>query len=533
MLKNAARLLAVVAMLVAVPASANYMANATARFINYADGSAGNDSTGNGGSDAPYQTLAHALAVTPSAGEVRLVGSAGAPVTYTATMSFAKTITISAVETGGAIIAGSGTTAAISLTAAAANVTLSGVIVDPSLNSGGAAEKCVDFASAATPITFAATNVTFRNWTGNCLGTETNGRANITLTNVTASGGAVDGFLYFNNFFSGTITISGGSCTLTAVKATFGADGCVTVFGGIGGSAGTKTVSISNFNTTLTVNPSGGGTQPGLRHQPLPSEVPGVSGGTHVCTAVGAGQYCHGIAIGTSGQRRRHREDDLADDVRGRGHFQHDQLGVRLGIGQDGATSADWAYVVAPVIENSTADTNSTGASTGTHMAFIGGGDGGLISNVQIGTITGYCGIGVVDKETRATAVTAATATGCSSSDYLSKGTTNSVYSAGIIKGKSGGAGNGLVIEDNNGTGTHSTGLSVSGMTFDANGQTGFRYVDTQSASNTATFASNTYNKSSGTLTAHPWVYPNGVNIDNQAGWLAVEPTATFGAGVP
>lgn len=501
----------------------NYAANPVTRYIintssvSYGIMGVGDDATCDGSVALPCLTLTKALTLVPAGGTIVLNGQSGSPQTYVATsgISVSNQVTISAYETGGAKIAGDGSITAITIPSANTDLRLVGVIVDPSLNNGSAGAKCVDFSSSpSSPGSFTATNVTFQGWTTHCIGQDTNGRGNITLTNVTATGGSVNGFLYWNNWYEGSLTITGGSCTITDMNNS-ASDGCVIMYGAGYAVGKQNTATITDFDVTITLANSGYVSNYGIYLYRVRYSY--IDGGTHYCIGPTGSRQCNNARIETNVAT----ETISGAYIKNLSIYNNAYGGIACGIGSDSATSAFWSLSEDVIIDACVVNSGTNAQNAGLHGTFLGGTRRGIIRNSSV--ING--GINYVDKETDSTYITLSTAAGCASSCVLAKGATNATYDYLTISQTVGfSIAPMLYIEVNNGTGTNSTGITVTRNTFTTAGATNARYI-TVDASQTWTPSLNTYSLTSGTNGTNKFSIL-GVNYTTCAAYQAVEVTA-------
>ena len=180
----------------------------------------GDDNSGRGTSAAPFQTCDAALKAASSTATLWFNGNPASPPTYTCPGTVTTGLTFRGLASGqrGAVLTGTGTTAAFILAPTAGQaIAYQDVIVDPSLNTGGAAASAIVLTTASTTYSLTANNVLFRNWTTDGITTTaaTGNKINLTLTNTDLTAGGVKSAIRLLGHTAGALAISGGTTTIT------------------------------------------------------------------------------------------------------------------------------------------------------------------------------------------------------------------------------------------------------------------------------------------------------------------------------
>jgi len=500
-----------------------FLANPTARSQQYVDTVTGSAS-GPGSAAAPWATIDQGLAgapanvVTLSGGarpQVVLNGTVAAQQTFVSTAGIAISGTqyIKAANAGGAILAGNGTTQAI-LLATGADLTLEDVILDPSLNNGGAAAAAITVPSTATVISLTLDRVTFQNWTGYAVDASGGCRINYTETDCTLNGGTVTGGVFLNSLNAGAVAVTRPAMVLTS-QNTASRGGYVI----IGGSGNTATCQFTDPDIAVTLDSglAGAGLHYGIRVVNIAGAT--VDGGTHSISGAPGSRTGACVLMDYNG----------ADNIDG------SQI-----INATGTNSTNGGYVFAIGLESSGTPaqaenceiSGNTAAAVG--AAITGGCHLGFLGFTKDSSMTGNTfvngGISVVDKDTVNSTVTGNTVTGFASSGIRAKGSTNGTYSGNTVT-QTAGYSNGTMIDLSwdDIPATPTTGAIVSGNTFANAGGSSTTLVTLDNTGGSATPSNNIYNQSSGSLAANPWRWL-GVNYSTLAAWQVIEPTATGNA---
>lgn len=499
-----------------------FLANPTARFTHYVDPTTGS-SAGPGSSTAPWATLDQGIGAVPTTvaavggatGVIVLAGTAASPNTYvsTAGLTVSGRLTIQAANTSGAKVAGNGTAQAISL-ASGGNLSLTGIILDPSLNNGGAAAVGITIPSTVAKMTLTCTNVTFQGWTDFALSAAAGLRLDFTATNCTWSASDINGAILFNRLDSGDVVITGGSSTLTNQLTAGSSGGNVVVIG----SAGTTgTVIITNFSTSTTLKSTltGSGVHYGIRIYDVPgAQVVGT--GTH--DILGAPGSRVGACV-------------LMD-------FDSNTLTGNKITGQTGTNTTNGGYVFAIgneplagaptqgtgcLISGNTATASASARAGGVHNLFM----GGLASSTITQNVVTDAGLGIVTKVCTAATVSYNTITGFNSSGVRVKGDTNTNVLNNTFTQTAGYSGAVFIDCGFYDPSNFTIGTVITSNTFNVAGGTAIPYLKKESASDTATPTNNVYNLTSGSLASFPWQWGS-ANYTTLAAWKAgVESTAT------
>lgn len=496
-----------------------FLANPTARFQHYASPSG--TSAGPGGADTPWATVDQALAAVPTTctavggatGTIKLVGTAASPNTYVSTAGITVNglLKIQATEALGAKLAGNGTTQAI-LLASGANLTLKDVIVDPSLNNGGAADRGITVPSTASVISLTLDSVKLQNWKTYAIGAPSGCRLNYTETNCIYSADSVAAGFYLNSFIAGSVTVNGSSMALTNQNTIY--------LGGyamLGTNSGTTaTASITNTNVSVTIDPTlvGGGIHYGIRTLNM---VATVDGGTHSITSTTGSRQGANVEISYSGTNVI-----SGSKIKNANGYNGTAGGYCFAIGLE--TSGTPAQAQNCSITGTATSANASAIAGGIHLLFMGCTKNGVMSGNTL--LNG--GISLVDKNNDGTTVTGNTLSGFGSSALRIKGSANSTVTSNTVTQTAGYSGGKCVLASFDDTTTNPTSnLTLSGNTLTNAGGTGTLFVELDndgSSANTPT--NNVYNQSSGSLAANPWTWL-GANYTTIAAWRAIEPTAT------
>lgn len=495
-----------------------FLANPTARFQHYA--SPDGTSAGPGGVDTPWATIDEAIAAVPATctavggatGSIKLVGTTASPNTYvsTAGITIAGTLTIEALEPLGATVAGNGSTQAI-LLATGANLTLRDVVVDPSLNNGGAADRGITVPLTASVISLTLDSVKFQNWKTYAVTAPSGCRINHTETDCTYTADSVSGGLYLNSYTAGAFVASGSTMTITNQNLV-GSGG----YALLGGTGSTATGTFTNTNVSVSLDPTlaGAGRHYGIRFNNM---VGTVTGGTHsiASTAGPRSASCVDVSWNLSNVI-------TGSQIKNATGYNNTAGGYVFSMGQEVGNPHTGAQNC--VISGNTASAGSRAIAGGVHLAFMGCMVNGTISNNVL--LDG--GISLVDKNSDGHTVTGNTITGFGSSALRIKGSVNSTHSNNTVTQTAGyGSGTCVIASWDDGSTNVTSNLTMSGNTFTNAGGTStlFMRLDNDgSSANTPT--NNVYNQSSGTLIANPWTWLNS-NYATKAAWQAIEPTAT------
>ncbi len=480
----------------------------------------GNNTTGSGEASAPLLDCATALTVaSQSNGATIWVNgtSAGAPDTYTCPLTtLTKPMMFRSVTgTKSVILAGTGTSRAFLTTA---HLAVRDVIVDPGVNSGGAANDGILLTSQTAPINFSCKDSTIRNWGfGHYLVQSGAGdyNGNITMDNCVVSATNVAGGMAILSWGSGRLTISGGSCTL--VDQNTSPYGCAVATASV---CGAVTGSVTNYTVSVTPKIAYTGTlSMGVRFKNM---VVAIAGGTYTHGYPGSGGPAGaGFPVGISQGRIT---DPVACSVAGSsitGVTISTTLpnGGGITLGDDNADKT---------LATGVSATGNTISALG-HGLFVANTTLANTANNTISAPTTAAGsICLVDKGNDRFTSTDDTSNNCTSSNFLGKG---SVASTWIRPRGTQGAGydNGrfysLGVGDDNNTGVNST-VTMTGANFTNNGATGTKMGNTDAGS-TITPSNGTYTLSGGSLANPIWTVNGGSYASSAAYKAAVEAGAT------
>jgi hypothetical protein len=209
----------------------------------------------------PCLTFDKALTLTPARGTILFNGTTASPVLYrtaSASPNFSSSITLDAMQSRGAILAGYDTTRSFTISSTnGATIKIQNLIIDPSQNTNGAAFRAFELLAEPIPYTLVLNNVLIRNWGNNpaIYGAGTNIRANLALTSTDFSGDQVQSGVSIGSFAAGSVNINGGTYTL-ARQSSSTQGGCVWV----GGVTTAVTVSVRNIICNMTLDPALTGT---------------------------------------------------------------------------------------------------------------------------------------------------------------------------------------------------------------------------------------------------------------------------------
>lgn len=504
------------------------LANPTARTqtyvssVSYGGIPIGNDSTGDGSIGAPFLTLDKGLAAAPAG--VTLVGGGvptlllngdpSSPTSYVATSLIAVNgrRIIQSVYALGAKISGDGPDQVISLIDGA-NLTLRDIIVDPSLNNGGAAASGIKIPTTGT-VTLTCSNVTFQNWTAWAVNGSGPSNGTFVFADCNLNGGTVNGGIYLNAMGTGSVTISGGACALTAQNLDSSGGGVVV----LGTAGNTATFSCASFDVDVVLDTSlvGIGTHYGIRV--LDIDGAAVTGGTHSISGA------PGSRTGACVLFEQSSATINSCAITGATGYNNTNGGYIFAIGLENSgvpTVGD-----ACSISGCTISAGSFAIAGNVHGAFLGALSNSSCTNT---TITNTA-LAFVDKGTTGTTASGLTISGFTSSAIRSKGTTNATYSgesSPIVITQTAGYATASMINGgrDSATGTDTTGLSFDHITLNNNGGTTTVFL-VKTASDTATPTNNVYNQTAGSLSANPWQWGS-ANCATLPAWQAIEPTAT------
>lgn len=491
--------------------------------------STGNDSTGDGSLAFPFLTWDYAYSVAPAGGTIWLDGATISPTVYksaTAT-TISKAITVRAINSRGAILAGVGTSRSITLSPTLGQaIVFRDLIIDAASNASGPAANCIDFSSQSTTYGFSAYNCQFKGWTA-----AANASA-FALTNPSATfkgtiyledcdfvGADMRGAIYFSSFAAGGIETV--RCTATLTDQNTSGFGVALVSATVAGVY--ARLDFTTYSTTLKAALASTGIHYGLNIVNIANAR--ITGTTHeILGAPGSRQgYLDQIRTNAAGDATElDMSGAIIEVTTGRNTTNG---GICFATGGDGV---DRTKNVGPIVRNSHGIGDATSSAGGLHILFLcnATGDGVTPNATNVTGTTG--GIGAIHKRSLNTVI----GSGCDMTDMASayrqaKGSTGCAYRGGTLTAHSGFAGIMTHVEsDVDPGGTDSTGIIVED-TFCVNaGAASLIFVKVE-ASNTATFARSDYHNTSGTQNANPWTY-QASNYATLALWQAGhEPTAT------
>ena len=499
-----------------------FLANPTARFQQYVapDGT----SAGPGGPSTPWSSVDEAVAAVPTTcsavggqtGTIRLVGTAASPNTYvsTAGITVSGTLTFKpATEALGAKLAGNGTAQAI-LMATGANLTIQDIIVDPSLNNGGAAAAAITVPSTASVISLTLDRAKLQNWTSYAVSAPGGCRLNYTETDCILEGGAVTGGVFLNSINAGAVAVTRTAMEITS-QNTANRGGYVI----IGGTGNTATVQFTDPDIAITLDSglTSGGLHYGIRLVNIVAGI--VDGGTHSISGAPGSRTGACVFMDYNGSNSINGSKII--NATG---INSTNGGYVFGIGLE--ASGTPAQAENCEISGNTASAAGAAIAGGCHLGFLGFTKDSLMT---LNTFTDG-GISLVDKDTEGSTVTYNTIIGFASSGIRPKGSTNGTYSHNAVT-QTAGYSNGTMIDLSwdNISGSPTTGAIVSVNTFANAGGSSTTLVTLDNTGGSATPSDNIYNQSSGSLAANPWRWL-GSNYATLAAWQVIEPTATGNA---
>lgn len=509
-----------------------FLANPTARFTQHAD-SINGTSSGPGSAAAPWQTIDQAKNAVPSTctavggatGVISLAGTQGSPQTYvsTAGITVSGKLTVKAENVNGAVIAGADTGAGskVITVTTGGDLTTDGVIVDPSLNSAGAAENGILLPTTATAVTLTCNATKFQNFTDSGIAGMSTVRVNLTVDSncvmVSASSASKRG-IYLASHAAGSVTIGSPSITLT--NQNLGSVGGGIVLIATGGQ--TPTVSIGSPTISVALDPTltGSAMHNGIRvldyaNGTMASPTVQVTGapGSRIGACVMIDKINNDISGWTIGAPVLYNATNGGYCFRG-------------GIENSGVPLVGSNWTIGAL------------QGSGSPSATAGGLHGVLIGCLGYVTVTAPVltdtGLGFVDKGSDHTVLQGAfRIEGFSGSGIRAKGCTNSHYTGGAVRQTSAYTGTGAVLinaQYDDVTGALTTGLAYDHITWTNDGAANSIFAS-KTASDTATPANNVYNQTNGgTLASSPWQWGS-ANYPNLSAWQAgVEPTATGNA---
>lgn len=537
----------------------------------------GSDSTGNGTAALPFKTWDVGYTAAASGARIFLDGTALTPTVYqsaTAT-TIAKSLTISAINQGGAILSGVNTTTGVTISTGITAV-FNGIVFDPSTNSGGAAARAVDFGAGVFNTTF--NNCTLQNWTtygfNGVTGTVS---GSIIWNGQTINGGTIQAACYFPAIASGTTLAFNNPVVTITNKLSVGFG----VFHLNGSTGPSPAVSFVNPSITCTLDSSQTGTGIDYLIRLTDMVVTG-SGGTFTGTAPAGSRDIHCISVnqsvlGISGSTWN--TATITDNGNG---------GIGFLMGLDGAGDKTLAQncsvsglavsgnaAVEGIVFGSVTDGSITNCSA-TGVDVVGGKDclrltmsgntmtdipssslgwvekGNVNSSIHNNTINQTQNSGTVMMVVEANSDRQKTITAITQANPGKVTATGHGYATGDVKYISGVVGmtqvNGqrytiTVVDANNFTigvdttaftayssggivQTPSVGAVISANTYNVSGGSGHVFV-LQDVASLASYNNSSYQKTGGTLAATPWLI-SGTNYSTFAAYqAAVEPTAT------
>ncbi len=485
----------------------------------------GNDLSGVGTQAAPFLTWDRAVAVLALGGSDWLNGTALSPTVYQSTTAtvISKAMTVRAVAPKGAVLAGVTTAPAVSIApTAGSSILLQDIIVDPSRNSGGTGSVAISLASQATVYSLTPQNTLVQNWSTFGM-TAPSGtlNANVRISASAFNGSAVQGGIDIRTLNSGSFQTDTGTSVVLTAQNLASAGGIYVGATAVGPTAKILDTTINVTSTVTASNYAYGGYLANMAG----SVIDGDSQNTGTRATFTVSTNAAEAAGATVATNKAGNSTELPCDfsvIRNLIVYNY-AVGGGWGAALSGE-SGDRTKQNFLSMANVDVYGNAQSQAAGVHGLFNANTTDSSITNSRSQTV----GIGIVDKLTLRSTLSNLATTDFNSSGILAKGTTNGTWtnlSATAV------AGNGSVplmhIEaDLPGSGTNTTGLSVTGCTLTNNGALGAIMVYMETGQ-TATFANNTYVLASGTLAAMPFIYQGTAMTPSQ--WKAtVEPTATF-----
>lgn len=211
-------------------------------YVNSATGADGNAGTR---ADAPWATLAHALATAPAGSKIILSGTF-APASGSDFL-ISKALTFQALTPGAATLTpASGASALVEADAAGGGViTLDGV----TLNTAGTAAKAVLIDAASGGQSVNLTNVTVDSGTGATVASALNSSFNLTVSGGAWSGNGPGAFL--QEMVAGAVSLSGTNLALTSTTTGSQTTGLSVDANGAGATSGSVTVAVTNVTANI------------------------------------------------------------------------------------------------------------------------------------------------------------------------------------------------------------------------------------------------------------------------------------------
>lgn len=506
----------------ALPAADVYVSS-----VSYGGIPIGVDATADATAAAPFLTWDAAYAYARPGDRILLNGNPASPPVYQSTTAtiLDKRITVKAINSRGAILAGVGSSRAVLVQPAAGEtITIDGVIIDASQNSGGTAgANCLQLTSQTLLYTLNLIDVMLQGWAGatasysirtsaaNCL-------IALTITNCSQTGGTDTlGGIQVDTLGAGSsVVINGGTHNVPHCKAASRGP----IF--VGATATGVTASVSNTTCTMHADDSltGGGIHYGIYIQNIASAI--IDTNNVTVTATAGTRSAVGIYLTTS-QSGTATELPCDGGIVRTNTVYNDCVGGGglIIIGSDG--SGDKTKCLSLIARSNTGSGSAAAISAGLHGIEMGTTTDGL---AELNTITATA-LALVSKLALRNIWQDNTLSDATSAVMLAKGDVNSIFRRNAITQHVGYAGTCFYAEDDTpGSGAHSTGVSVSSNTSTNAGAISLGYTKSDLL-NTVTYANNVYNHSSGTENATDKFNNLTVSYATLAAWLAVEPTAT------
>ena len=368
----------------------SYMVNCTARFVVYTSNVSANDipvgsDTNDGAPDRPYLTVTKARAAVPAGGKIRLNGAPDTPAVYDAGAAFSTSIEIETVVPLGAILAGTGTSEAMTLAPSntGQSYTFRDMIIDPSENAGGEGDRCITLTSNfpyAPDFNFE--RVKFRNWKTYLMETAVSVRVGtMTFIDPIIEGGTVSGGVNLGGIVTGSLVVEGGGSTIAGLTAGSTAGSFLW-----NASATGVTATFTDFDQDITLDASvPNDLYYGIRTANCEDVV--VDGGTHIIrrgSAVAANAQAAPISIETTAtatpaHRPIVRNATVTNEANG-------GYGVKIGAESLGS----FLPIEDSIVEDCVLNGDAASAAKGFHAAFLGVTSDGVIrrnSGTDIGLV--------------------------------------------------------------------------------------------------------------------------------------------------
>ena len=488
--------------------------------VNYGGVPAGNDVTGTGTASNPYESCDAGLSAAASNNAtVRFNGNPSSPTLYRCSLGIAKGLTVEAVNTLGAKLAGTTVTAALNISVSnGETVTIRNLIIAPDENLAGPAAYALFLATPTTRWTLNLTGNIIQNWTdtgvklaGTNAKLDFNSTSN-TYTTTTANNGVNIGSLHTGDFRStdDTIVITnqqaaniGGNLNVVATQPT-----------GV-------TAIVTRLNSSMTVDPSLPAVQQhfGNRILGVPNAV--FDGGTQSCDVSNPSTHqC--VTTGFQRSATLSVSGSVIRNVTCSIHVANNSGGCL-----ENSTDSVWtdrSLSDGVIIEdNIVQDLGDPSGTTHTIGMFV-----SQNSIVRRNTFIGGA-LCAVMKSNVDLLVHQNTLSDCGSKYLYDKGSHGTTFSSNVVNITTGFPGTGITCGTNAGGGydfDDCSGGTSSANTLNYNGAINAVLVSVGSGQS-MTFANNVYNYNSGTRrTTDDWFYDPTAYAD-LAAWQVKEPTAT------